>query len=98
MRYVAISHVLDNSLCFEMPVLLTVTVDSWSDGTGSELENALPRCQLIHLQNLAEKVDCRRCNEPSPSLSINERLAVADDRSEERRVGKECRSRWSPYH
>src|SRR2546425_4443474 len=24
--------------------------------------------------------------------------AVADARSEERRVGKECRSRWSPYH
>ena len=22
----------------------------------------------------------------------------ADNRSEERRVGKECRSRWSPYH
>ena len=26
-------------------------------------------------------------------LSVKER-----DRSEERRVGKECRSRWSPYH
>ena len=26
-------------------------------------------------------------------------LAVAlQSRSEERRVGKECRSRWSPYH
>ena len=24
--------------------------------------------------------------------------ALADLRSEERRVGKECRSRWSPYH
>ena len=24
--------------------------------------------------------------------------ALADSRSEERRVGKECRSRWSPYH
>src|SRR2546426_3698311 len=24
--------------------------------------------------------------------------AIATDRSEERRVGKECRSRWSPYH
>ena len=24
--------------------------------------------------------------------------ASADKRSEERRVGKECRSRWSPYH
>ena len=23
---------------------------------------------------------------------------VYEDRSEERRVGKECRSRWSPYH
>ena len=30
------------------------------------------------------------------SLGI-EHLAE-DDRSEERRVGKECRSRWSPYH
>ena len=25
-------------------------------------------------------------------------LAVRSSRSEERRVGKECRSRWSPYH
>src|SRR5688572_6241784 len=24
--------------------------------------------------------------------------SVLDSRSEERRVGKECRSRWSPYH
>ena len=24
--------------------------------------------------------------------------SCADERSEERRVGKECRSRWSPYH
>ena len=23
---------------------------------------------------------------------------AAENRSEERRVGKECRSRWSPYH
>ena len=26
------------------------------------------------------------------------RILEVDDRSEERRVGKECRSRWSPYH
>ena len=25
-------------------------------------------------------------------------VAKASNRSEERRVGKECRSRWSPYH
>ena len=30
-------------------------------------------------------------------VSINENLGHIT-RSEERRVGKECRSRWSPYH
>ena len=25
-------------------------------------------------------------------------VGLDSDRSEERRVGKECRSRWSPYH
>ena len=25
-------------------------------------------------------------------------IAMIGSRSEERRVGKECRSRWSPYH
>src|SRR3712207_1533710 len=37
------------------------------------------------------------------SISLSEALKVSSDvffytRSEERRVGKECRSRWSPYH
>ena len=27
-----------------------------------------------------------------------EKTPAAENRSEERRVGKECRSRWSPYH
>ena len=30
-----------------------------------------------------------------PKIEIYDRL---EQRSEERRVGKECRSRWSPYH
>ena len=29
---------------------------------------------------------------------INQELVDKGMRSEERRVGKECRSRWSPYH
>ena len=32
------------------------------------------------------------------SASMEESLRMAKFRSEERRVGKECRSRWSPYH
>ena len=31
-------------------------------------------------------------------ISITVESEYQDDRSEERRVGKECRSRWSPYH
>ena len=36
-----------------------------------------------------------------PSLYTNIYYVLAEliaNRSEERRVGKECRSRWSPYH
>ena len=29
---------------------------------------------------------------------VHPRSGLAARRSEERRVGKECRSRWSPYH
>ena len=36
--------------------------------------------------------------EPSVTLYIVERELACFARSEERRVGKECRSRWSPYH
>ena len=44
--------------------------------------------------------------EPSPiqkqaiptMLNNEDIIGQARSRSEERRVGKECRSRWSPYH
>src|SRR2546425_11191476 len=31
-------------------------------------------------------------------VEVRRREARVERRSEERRVGKECRSRWSPYH
>ena len=33
----------------------------------------------------------------SNASKVGQSVRLAD-RSEERRVGKECRSRWSPYH
>ena len=49
----------------------------------------------------SDKVAYQLMEEDNP----NEILKVAEEkiqylktRSEERRVGKECRSRWSPYH
>src|SRR5579859_7003638 len=32
------------------------------------------------------------------SFALSAGRLAKNDRSEERRVGKECRSRWSPYH
>ena|SRR5256885_16534810 len=49
--------------------------------------------ELVYLRKSAELAV--KAEEPARALSlIDEGLG----RSEERRVGKECRSRWSPYH
>src|SRR2546425_1563308 len=40
-------------------------------------------------------IPCGRRKTPSPH---DRRKFPSRSRSEERRVGKECRSRWSPYH
>ena len=41
----------------------------------------------------AHLADCPHCRADLAAWQ-----AIAGARSEERRVGKECRSRWSPYH
>ena len=40
----------------------------------------------------------RQRNNYVPSTPIALNPSYTSSRSEERRVGKECRSRWSPYH
>src|SRR2546427_12032109 len=40
----------------------------------------------------------RVAEHPTTVLITGERGTGKEVRSEERRVGKECRSRWSPYH
>ena len=53
-------------------------------GTGKTAAFALPILQ-------------RLVDNPAPVQPSNARVLILT-RSEERRVGKECRSRWSPYH
>src|SRR3989454_6995413 len=44
-------------------------------------------------------VDVRLRRKPAGRRDLIGRLVATEvERSEERRVGKECRSRWSPYH
>ena len=51
-------------------------------------------CSLVAKLMSVDDVVARR---PSQALADGEQLCTGK-RSEERRVGKECRSRWSPYH
>ena len=48
----------------------------------------------LKLQALALNTD----GTPKANAKLNVRAVAHTTRSEERRVGKECRSRWSPYH
>ena len=51
--------------------------------------------------NLAGQVIIQEGQIVSKTLAQNKHVSItifATTRSEERRVGKECRSRWSPYH
>src|ERR1035441_10993007 len=52
------------------------------------------------LQIAAKKYDYRKGTRFSTYATqwIEQSIRMAANRSEERRVGKECRSRWSPYH
>jgi hypothetical protein len=54
----------------------------------------------VESRQVPEHVPARRltAQEQHDAHLADEARLRHDDRSEERRVGKECRSRWSPYH
>ena len=55
---------------------------------------------VTELGRMMEVREEQPSNAPSPMLvtELGMVMEVREERSEERRVGKECRSRWSPYH
>ena len=62
----------------------------WKQGLGTALV-----CGLAVAVFPAAKADAADLLKAGP---INTTAEHVTQRSEERRVGKECRSRWSPYH
>src|SRR2546429_9624299 len=56
----------------------------------------LPRIEETMRAIVQEDLPVRR--EEVPKTEAVRRFRALGERSEERRVGKECRSRWSPYH
>ena len=61
---------------------ITIEVSKGTSICRAALDNGIP---LEHACELS--CACTTCH-----------VYVVEGRSEERRVGKECRSRWSPYH
>src|SRR2546429_6418716 len=61
---------------------------------------ALPKwlMQVAHHESYRWKRQSQRTVSRDAETDLPEPTTPAIARSEERRVGKECRSRWSPYH
>ena len=66
-------------------------------------ENILSLDEMQEIARLATRKALKGYSRPNLSfenlvLGIYHDKECGRSRSEERRVGKECRSRWSPYH
>ena len=54
---------------------------------------------ISELEDKMVEITAKEQNKEKRMKRIEDNLSdLWDNRSEERRVGKECRSRWSPYH
>src|SRR5256885_9379569 len=85
------------------PLYLTLDIDvvdpAFAPGTGTPQVGGLSSFQILELVRCLKGqsfvgADLVEVSPPYDNGEITSLLA----RSEERRVGKECRSRWSPYH
>src|SRR5256884_1112906 len=64
----------------------------------ASLADGMPRVSNIeHYARIVKEKAILR-NLIHATHDIQQRAFEGEERSEERRVGKECRSRWSPYH
>ena len=82
-----------------MDKIITIAVPTYN------MEEYLERCLeslLIEDYSLLMNIEVLVINDGSKDCSLKiahtYETRFPEVRSEERRVGKECRSRWSPYH
>ena len=64
----------------------SVSLTGWQAGFNTDRAYTKARIKRLNTERVESE------------LARNRVVVVAGFRSEERRVGKECRSRWSPYH
>ena len=91
-------HIVDPSLATRVAVPAS---DTLSRAEQSALQAADPLSYLNVILTPTGSGDlpaALHANRLALARLLREQVFHADGRSEERRVGKECRSRWSPYH
>ena len=88
--YVAIQAVL---ALYAQGLSSGVVVDS-----GDGVTHIVPVYESTVLNHLTRRLDVAGRDVTRNLIALLLRRGYALNRSEERRVGKECRSRWSPYH
>src|SRR3712207_9380165 len=73
--------------------------DGWkklTDAVGDRVQLVGDDLFVTNSKFLKKGIDTRTAN--AILVKVNQIGSLSETRSEERRVGKECRSRWSPYH
>src|SRR5437588_4710969 len=63
--------------------------------TLSDVFTAGISCLIARIPAIVSSADVRHSSSPVVSVNVRQSKISASGRSEERRVGKECRSRWS---
>src|SRR3712207_3202986 len=95
------------------PIMLVI-MDGWGINENEEEKNAIREAKPYNLLKLEENYPHTKLQASGEAVGLPEgqmgnsevghlnigagRVVYQPLRSEERRVGKECRSRWSPYH
>ena len=80
-------------------LLLNIPPATNGEQNPKAIENVMQLARLLGIEGGKEFP--KKLNRPQSITTDAKAMASSvhkNDRSEERRVGKECRSRWSPYH
>ena len=92
----AVRRVAEGDAVFS-PRLAGFVLDAFAPGTGAVADPELDQLTSREREVLRHIARGYAYKEIARQLTISVKT-VETHRSEERRVGKECRSRWSPYH
>ena len=77
----------------------TFLTETKTGGKVKFMQTQTPKCKHLYVQaNLVGALMWHSGSRRQTFLGMNKTTQFYLLRSEERRVGKECRSRWSPYH